>query len=417
MQLDFEKLLRNTIGLDAQSIGSGAIEFAVKSRMESLGCAADEYWQRVLDSEAELQELIEAVIVPETWFFRDEEAFVALRSLILDEWLPCHLTRQLRILSVPCCSGEEPYSIAMALLHAGFSHDRFRIEGFDVSQRAIARGRRGAYGANSFRGKDMEFRDRYFHFVLNEGYCITPNFAGRVSLEQGNLLSPEFGLKSGTYDVIFCRNLLIYFDRDTQERVLAHLRTLLDPDGYLFVGPAEAYLAACNGYKSVNQSMSFAFRNPLHSIQCKPTNAPAIPNRVHVAHSAPKIARARIILPNPAPAIPASAKTTETVPVSAIDLDRATSLADAGFVAEAAELCEAYLKQRGPSPQAYYLLGLVRDAVGDVSSASDCYRKALYLDPNHAEALMHLALLAERQGDAATGRRLLGRALRVGAAR
>jgi chemotaxis protein methyltransferase WspC len=96
-----------------------------------------------------------------------------------------------------------------------------------------------------------------------------------------------------------------------------------------------------------------------------------------------------------------------------IDLERARQLGDLGKFKEAAELCEAYIKQQGCTSQVCHLLGLVRDAMGDMQSAAECYRKVLYLEPNHADALMHLALLSEKQGDLTGARRLRERARRA----
>src|SRR5580692_10562799 len=137
---DFEKLLQDTMGLDSASVGSATIESAVRLRMESLKYKKrEDYWERVQVSDDELQELIEAVVVPETWFFRDQDAFTALTRQILEEWLPEHPTAGLRLLSVPCCTGEEPFSMVMALLDAGISRDRFKIDAVDISVRALAR--------------------------------------------------------------------------------------------------------------------------------------------------------------------------------------------------------------------------------------------------------------------------------------
>src|SRR2546421_6202395 len=115
-----EVLLREAIGLDAASIGSGLIDRTVRLRMKNLGLKqVEEYRKALAASRAEWNELIEAIVVTETWFFRDREPFAALVRLVRDEWLPAHPTAPLRLLSLPCSSGEEPYSLAMALLAAG----------------------------------------------------------------------------------------------------------------------------------------------------------------------------------------------------------------------------------------------------------------------------------------------------------
>src|SRR5579863_6260906 len=98
----------------------------------------DDYWERVQASNDELQELIEAVVVPETWFFRDREAFEALGRLLIEERSASHSGASLHLLSVPCSTGEEPYSIVMTMLDAGFSRRQFKIDAVDISLRALA---------------------------------------------------------------------------------------------------------------------------------------------------------------------------------------------------------------------------------------------------------------------------------------
>jgi chemotaxis protein methyltransferase WspC len=321
------------------------------------------------------------------------------------EWVPSHPAAVLQMLSGPCCSGEEPYSMAMALLEAGLSPDRFKIDAVDISERALARAHLGTYGSNSFRGEDLSFRDRHFERAAN-GYRLPEEIRKIVSFRYGNLLSPDFAVGAAQYDVIFCRNLLIYFDRDTQKRAMKVLDRLLTPSGYLFVGPSETFLAACSGFKSIHQSMSFAFR--------KASSGATEPARI----SPPKVAIAcgnaakqhRRHTVNPSPfhtSLPA------TVIAAPVDLETARHLADTGQLMEAGALCELHLKQHGPSSQAYYLLGLVGDAGGDLERAAECYRKVLYLEPIHPEALLHLALISEKKGDKGMAQRLSERARRA----
>jgi chemotaxis protein methyltransferase WspC len=406
VQCDFANLLKETMGLDSASVGDATIESAVRMRMDSLGYKQREhYWERLHASDNELQELIEAVVVPETWFFRDQDAFTALARLISEEWLPNHPRAVLRLLSGPCCTGEEPYSMVMALLDAGVSRDRLQVDAVDISVRALARAKRGAYGTNSFRGENLTFRDRYFERTAN-GYCLEKSIRESVVFHYGNLLSTDFRAGSAPYDIIFCRNVLIYFDRNTQNKVMKSLDRLLAPSGFLFVGPSETFLAACSGFKSINQSMSFAFRKagvramePVNAARPHLTNAVSSSRRPRAHHIAKTC--------------PSSAPFQVPTVVEPIDLESARKLADAGRLREAGELCELHLKEQGPSSRAYYLLGVVRDAVGDLHGAAECYRKVLYLEPTHAEALVHLALGFENQGDPGKAQRLRERAKRV----
>src|SRR5438552_199608 len=161
-----EKMLRDKIGLDAATIGSSVIERAVRLRMKSCNVRKSKEYQELLSSsDTEWQELLESVVITETWFFRDLQPFLTLARLVSEEWLPSHPARKAKILSLPCSSGEEPYSIAMALLDKGVPRERFEIDGVDLSARAVARGERGIFKKNSFRGQQLAFRDRYFQLT------------------------------------------------------------------------------------------------------------------------------------------------------------------------------------------------------------------------------------------------------------
>jgi chemotaxis protein methyltransferase WspC len=412
--VDFESLLKQTMGLDAVSVGSSTIERAVRLRMTAHGLEQrDDYWRQLKDSNDELQHLIEAVVVPETWFFRDQQAFAVLAGLVMEEWRPSHPNSTLRLLSIPCSTGEESYSMAMALLDAGLAPTEFQIDAVDISTTALARAKRGAYGMNSFRGEDFTFRERYFQATAS-GYDLAERIRNQVNFRRGNILSDDFCLSKEPFDVIFCRNLLIYFDRPTQEQVMTTLGRLLSNSGFLFVGPAEAFLAGGNGFTSVNRPMSFAFRKTRkQNVKAVVEGRPASVQLFQKPLAAP--------MPRPIPAKSRSVSVQTSVQTSAPslvhDLETARRLADAGRLREAVECCENHLKQGEPTSEAYYLLGLVRDAGGDQNNAAECYRKVLYLEPDHPQALLHLALLIEAQGDIATAARFRERARRVEACR
>ncbi len=402
---EFESLLKTAIGLDAASIGVSAVERAVQERMTATGATdAAAYAEQVRASPDELQALVEAVVVPETWFFRDREAFAALARLAFEEWLRAHPDGVLRIASLPCSTGEEPYSMAMALLDAGFPANRFRVDAVDISLRALAFARRGIYGKNSFRGGDLAFRERHFE-PAGRGWALRPAARAAVHFEAGNLLDPALLAGRGPYDVIFCRNVLIYFDRPTQDKAVAGLLRLLAPNGFLFVGPSETGLMLSHNLDSAKIPLAFAFRRP----------TPRAPK----ADIAPR-RRAVAVPPSPAPrkpstSAPAPAARIVSTPAKdpALGLDAIAQLADQGHLAEAARLCEEHLRTQGASARAFHLLGLVRDAAGKHAEAAALYRKALYLEPTHHEALVHLAVLLERNGDTKGAQVLAARARRA----
>ena len=255
----FFAFLKERIGLDVASVGEAIIERAVRQRSQAVQAQTPgQYWQHLQSSEDEQQALIEAVIVPETWFFRYPESFATLARLALARLAEIKQMRALRILSLPCSTGEEPYSIAMALLDAGLAPHQFKVLGLDVSPLSVERARRGVYGKNSFRSSDIAFRDRHFT-EHGDGFHIADRVREQVRLQVGNLLDPALLANEASYDFVFCRNLLIYFDQPTQKQVFDVLKGLTHVDGVLFIGPAEGSLLGRLGMRSIGIAQSFAF--------------------------------------------------------------------------------------------------------------------------------------------------------------
>lgn len=413
---EFENLLQQAMGLDAASIGSTAIARAVQERLAARKLQGlPEYWELVSASESERQELIEAVVVPETWFFRDREAFTALAQIVQQDWPASRAQSPLRLLSLPSSTGEEAYSIVMALFDAGLTANRFRVDAIDISRRALAQAERAVYGKNSFRGNQLDFRERYFEATA-EGYRLNDGVRRQVQFQLGNLFAPDFLPGVESYDIVFCRNLLIYFDRPTQDRAIKILERLLRPQGVLFVAPSETGLLLSHDFISVNMPLAFAYRKPsVHSRRRTEIGTQA--KRVSAIHRA---ARKPAATPKPIRTfLTKAASASESLPVPAaqeepkIAMDQAARLADQGRFVEAAKCCEEYLRKNGPSAHAFHLMGLVRDATGNHAEATDYYRKALYLDPDHHEALIHLAFLMEKEGSPAGAQALRERARRV----
>jgi chemotaxis protein methyltransferase WspC len=431
-------LLEAKAGLEATLIGAAAIERAVRERMTAGNLTdPDAYLQHLRASGDEQQRLIEAVVVSETWFFRNREAFAALGRVVSGEWLAAHPTGQLRILSVACATGEEPYSIAMTLLDCGWSPDRFRIDAVDISTRAIAHAQEGVYGRNSFRGMDLAFRDRYFERTPG-GYRLSSHVREPVHLRSANLFTA--GTFSGVecYDIVFCRNVLIYFDRPTQRRAIQILVSLMAADAVMFVGSAESALMTESGLLSARMPHAFAFRRArAASVKAGPSSPFGVPARAWPTQESrwspvrlptqrsPERNAAVTAGPLRTAAGPEAAAAAASAPAAtpaatgdaeAPWMGNARQLADEGRLAEALRVCEQGLHESPDSAQAFHLLGLLHDAAGRPDRAGENYRKALYLDPTHEEALVHLATLLRGEGDEGGAARLLDRAQRLRAA-
>jgi chemotaxis protein methyltransferase WspC len=414
-----EALLKARIGLDAGAIGSGAVARAVRERQQARQAPDTEaYWHLLQGTADEFQALIEAVVVPETWFFRHREALLALGRFAAERAF-ADSRRTLRLLSLPCSTGEEPYSLAMALLDAGVPPGRFYIDAVDISARALARARQGQYGANAFRSPPLDFRDRYFT-ATPMGYVLDARVRAQVRLLQGNLVEPGLLAGEAPYDFVFCRNLLIYFDAAGQRQAVQTLTRLTMADGLLFVGPAEASLLSAQGLEPVGIPLTFAFRKP---VAAPPrARAPAQPP-VHATQPPRMAAPPRLPRP-PASMHPAAVRAPVPIapPAAANARDAAlaaiAALADRGDLDAATAACLALLERAGPDAdaaamaQAYCMLGVLHDAAGRTAQAHAAYRKALYLDPSHQESLYHLAALLDTEGDHAGAARLRQRAQR-----
>jgi chemotaxis protein methyltransferase WspC len=399
MQQALEVLLKEAMGLDAASIGASAVDRAVQVRMEASKLSElRTYIEFARASEAELQQLIEAIVVPETWFWRDPQAFALLSRWAFESWLQKNPRGPLRLLSLPCSSGEEPYSMAMTLLEAGFPAGRLSIDAVDISERALALARRAIYGKNSFRGAELAFRDHHFD-AADGAWHLRESVKSHVRFQQSNLFAHDFLPGAGRYDAIFCRNVLIYFDRKTQDRAVAVLERLLAPTGIMFVGPSETSLLQSHGFEAIKAPLAFAFqRRDSAPVMQKP--------------AARFVALPRVRSPAPRQAV-VSVRAGSQATEQSRGLDEAFALADAGRFAEAEALCAERMKQFGPVARAFRLVAMIRAEAGDLDAAATNYRSALYLDPNDYEALIHLGLLLEKRGDAAGAKVLSRRARRL----
>ena len=422
------RFLEEAIGLDPESIGVKALEHAVSSLAERSRIPdCRRYLETLKHSHADLQQLIDAVVVPETWFFRDSEPFVFLREQVQSSGLAIASAAPLRILSVACSSGEEPYSIVMALQEAGLSPQQFHIDAVDVSKTAIEKARQALYGKGSFRNGSMPYQSRYF-IDTGHGFKLDPAVSKQVHFSIDNLLSDHFLAGRAPYQVIFCRNVLIYLSRKARSRVVAHLDRLLAMDGLLFAGYAEVPFFQQAGYVPSEHPRSFACRKPGAVPQVKKEQAVSA---VMVKKKASGSAFGAVKQPEISPHLPLL-KRQEAAPSarkhkgkapphgskSAASLITAMrSLADQGLFAEASALGEKYLREHGADAEIYCLMGLIQQARNYPEPAEDYFLKALYLDPSYYDVLIHLSLLCENRGDAARAALFLQRAQRLQARR
>lgn len=409
VDVEITELLRHAMGLDADSIGQATVNHAVNRRLRALNLSdrLPEYMALLRTSPKELTELVEEVAVHETWFLRDRTPFRALTDQVRG-WRQLHPGALLKIMSIPCSTGEEPYSIAISLLEAGWSANELHIDAIDISGRSLAQAQKALYGKNSFRGNDLGFRASYFTGTP-EGYLLNPNIRANVSFFKGNLLNSQFMAQFSQYDIIFCRNLLIYLDTSSQQRAIATLDRLLVADGLLFSGHAEPGMFSQSQFQQTDHRQAFCFRK-------KPKNQGS------TSRSTPLPPWPWAVPPPPAPGPPGAERVswplpaTPTVPSILHRLDplkEARDLADQGRFGEAIKSCEEHHRLQGPTAAGFFLLGEIYNAQEKTEKAINRLRKAIYLQPDHREALILLSLIFERLGDQKNAESVKRRLLKV----
>ena len=361
----------------------------------------DGYVARLLLDEAEFDSFLEELVVPETWFFRDRQPFRCLRSYVASCWHPEHSGDCLRILSIPCSTGEEPYSMAMVLLDSGMRPSEFQVDGADVSRQVLERATQAVYRESSFRGDEAAFPGLCERYLDRQGDCHSAGESLRevVRFFKGNLVSPSLLENAPEYHVIFCRNLLIYMDADAQGVALANLHRLLSPGGLLYVGHVEARVTAEGAFRGFSKEYPFAFLptapnapDATRQLTARPTRRRS---RVPSADTTPQVSRI-----DPTVAGTRAVARSESADTSVFGkLVAVRDAADAGHLEEAIGLCREVLESEPTNADALCLMGLVSKVRGQVVEAESFFQKALYLEPRHEETLVHMMLLAQQRGD------------------
>lgn len=241
-------------------------QFLLQSRLQTrlIKCRVNDFgaYQRYLsaspDRESEWSELASVLSNNETYFFREKAQLEVLASDVLDETLKAG--GPLRIWSSACSTGEEPYTIAMMLSETHrIAAASVHLRASDLSPRALERAQTGFYRELSFRATPPEMVQKYFR-PFEGGFFINDEIKRMVEFSRLNLLDERGVASMGTFDAIFCRNVLIYFDKPTQKRVVEAFAHALRPGGYLFLGHAESIMRVTDRYEPVVTPKAIYYR-------------------------------------------------------------------------------------------------------------------------------------------------------------
>ncbi|MEM8549460.1 MAG: CheR family methyltransferase [Verrucomicrobiota bacterium] len=393
-----QRLLRE-YGFDTSMLQGPNCTAAVHARMRHTHCDDERsYLADLQNSSQEFDAFIDEMLVPESWFFRDRAPFTFLQEWAQSAWKEKagDDSRLLRILSVPCATGPEPYSIAMTLIDAGLSPRAFRVYAGDVSARNLEAAERGEYRPMALRGQDADGRMHHFESLESGRYRVCDTVKRCVSFKACNLLDPTSLAFAPSFDLVFCRNVLIYFSNDARRATVDNLLNLMTEGGLLFVGHADGLSVVTDELEPAGPASAFCYRRSttVQASEVKKTRSP-FPAKTRSTHPP---------LPKPVPR-PARKK-----PVAKPTLAEVAKLADAGQLESAHNACLVFLQNTSPTAEALFLLGQITLALELPADAEDALRKAVYLNPRHAEALLMLALMVERRGSTIEAERLRRRA-------
>jgi len=353
---------------------------AVAAAAQELGMADAEECARWLlasrPAAIQIRTLISRLTVGETYFFRDSATFQAVADQVLPDLLRRHADdRQLRIWSAGCCTGEEAYSIAILLhehLPAECADWRITLLGTDLNEDFLRKAATAEYGQWSFREENSRLRERYFTRTRSGRFLLNPEIRRMVQLAPMNLVTDELQANPRDMqemDLIFCRNVLMYFTPEQAGRVVRKLHAALGSNGWLVVSPGESWPKMFGQFAPVCLPGGTFYRKP----------GPA---------------RAGSGAPAPSHAPNGTSVSRATMPVNSGSR-------------------EAWPGQGAPDPVAFYFRAMALKELCENDRARQFLQRAIALDPGFVPAHVALGNLARADGDAAYAKRHFGLALHL----
>jgi chemotaxis protein methyltransferase CheR len=378
-----------------------------------------EYYRMLSSSEDEFKELMNLVTINETSFFRFPAQFDALRDCVIPEILESKskLSRSFRVWSAGCSTGEEPYTLAMTLLDSMLDGLGYRCEvfGTDVSTSALERAKAATYQARSLANLPQNVLQRWFDAVPG-GHRPTQRARDIVDFSYHNLVKEPYPLALlSNWDVIFCRNVTIYFKLESTRRVVDNFFESLNPGGYLFIGHSETLSSISDRFEPVEIGGVFLYRKPhpkklftfgSHGVAKEPRRGGATAKTSrglsHATTSArptrpPRPERTRI--PEPAP-VPSEAESQGAESPTVAELVAEThALLEQGRPADACTVADRALAIDPRNVEAMLVRSYAHADAGDLEAAIADATSAVAIDPLLAPARYILGIIYLREGD------------------
>jgi chemotaxis methyl-accepting protein methylase len=262
-------LLAGRIGMRVEGSMRGRVERALRDGAAARGESPERFARALGADPAALQVLVDAVTVPESRFFRDPQHFDVLVRCALPE-----LPGPGVVWSAGCANGQEAWSLAMALEECGATD--WRVLATDVSSRAVARTESGRYSEHELGGLSAARRAQFFRQADDGRWEVGARLRGRVHVRRHNLAEAPPPWEAGARRVVFCRNVLIYFDQDTKIDVLSRIGRMLPPDGYLTLGAAETVVGLTSAFKPHAERRGLYVLNPDQRLEHRRAALPGV---------------------------------------------------------------------------------------------------------------------------------------------
>lgn len=365
-------------------------------------CSDTALFLRALESpeHSEAVEHLAAVLtVGETCFYRNRTQFAALTGQVLPDLIARRRREgnlRLRLWSCGCSTGEEPYSLAIALhaLLPDLSIWDLEILGTDLNGDALQQAREGRYGPWSFREMDPALRDRWFT-LAGHRWELDPAIRSMVTYRPLNLAEPAYPVLDESMDLILCRNVTIYFAEPMTRHVIKRLYRALQPGAWLLVGASEPNNSTYRAFETETIDGAILYRRPRTGFEPASGSGPDAPPPQLAPQSTPEPGPDPVPGPPPGPVLPS---------LHAL-IDQVRQQADRGELAEAERLVRAVIERESVLAEAHYLLALVCQEQGRAEEAIQALRRSLFLDRGYVAAHLRLGLICRQTGREEQARR------------
>lgn len=415
----FQELLRETSGLHFDEARTQFLQLALWQRLQHRGYESYREYYNLLkfhpEGRLEMRELLDLITIGETYFFRNKPQFDVLMKSVLPGIMQRKADSRdkcIRVWSAGCSGGDEAYSIAIAFreIVPSFGGWRIAILGTDINRIGLASAKEAVYGEKSVGYLPKEYVDRYFR-ARGSTYVLNADVRELVQFEYHNLAKDPF-LHEGmqNIDILFCRNVTIYFDSQTTQRIIGNFHNCLLREGYLFLGHTETLWQIPHPFERMEFPQTFIYKKRLGPIQQDammpfmpvpqiPIESLASPKKTEIEKDS--YVRERRPDPREKPAPPALVlKSLDAQrkgdPGSVQDkeirasLTQATVLANGAKYKEATDLLAKIVEVDNLNVEAYYLLGVLCYKNNNLKEAETQFRKVIYVNPDSVLAYFNL---------------------------